>query len=328
VKHKVIALAMAEQARKKEEQLQQERKQKKEQLERQREAARQLAMQGLPKAAATAAPGDSSAKAMQPAALPASALAPRPMLESAAKASAIPRLKQAMEVRQKPLCSAPSHLTLLSLRHARRSATMLTLPPRTKRQCRRRSLLRWGMLPTGVCSFISRLFLTCTDTQISRPLPAAEKSVTTPVVSPPVAVKPLPQQATAAPMAPPPSLPSAVATQAGAAPEAAAPEMFSYEISPYKSGSDSDEEERPRKPVPSWARTEAVVNALQGQLKADPDAIFANPQRTCRCARWMTSRAACLCAAAHPLTPASALAQLGGGVSVHAQQEARLHTAG
>ena len=110
VKHKVIALAMAEQARKKEEQLQQERKQKKEQLERQREAARQLAMQGLPKAAATA--GDSSAKAMQPAALPASALAPRPMLESVAKASAIPRLKQAMEVRHQPLCSAPSHLTL------------------------------------------------------------------------------------------------------------------------------------------------------------------------------------------------------------------------
>jgi hypothetical protein len=118
VKHKVIALAMAEQARKKEEQLQQERKQKKEQLERQREAARQLAMQGLPKAAATA-PGDSSAKAMQPAlpcpALPASALAPRPVLESVAKASAIPRLKQAMEVRHQPLCSAPSHLTLLCL---------------------------------------------------------------------------------------------------------------------------------------------------------------------------------------------------------------------
>lgn len=93
LKHKVLALAMAEQARKKEEQLQQERKLKKEQLERQREAARQAAMQALPKAAQVPVAGEAPAKAA------ASSQAARPAVDTAAKASAMPRLKQAMEVR-------------------------------------------------------------------------------------------------------------------------------------------------------------------------------------------------------------------------------------
>jgi len=88
---------MAEQARKKEEQLLLERKLKKEELERQREAARRAAVQPVPaqkegdvgaKAAACLAPSSTSG-------LAAAARAP----EGAAKATALPRLKQAMEVR-------------------------------------------------------------------------------------------------------------------------------------------------------------------------------------------------------------------------------------
>jgi hypothetical protein len=94
---KVPSLQMAEQARKKEEQLLLERKLKKEELERQREAARRAAVQPVPaqkegdvgaKAAACLAPSSTSG-------LAAAARAP----EGAAKATALPRLKQAMEVR-------------------------------------------------------------------------------------------------------------------------------------------------------------------------------------------------------------------------------------
>jgi hypothetical protein len=68
----------------------------------------------------------------------------------------------------------------------------------------------------------------------------------------------------------------------------------------------SDEEmaaERPRKAVPSWARrcahthavalynaaltvtrhSEALAPVLYAQAKADPDSIFQNPSKTCRC---------------------------------------------
>jgi Inner centromere protein, ARK binding region len=59
-------------------------------------------------------------------------------------------------------------------------------------------------------------------------------------------------------------------------------ELQSYIISPYKSGSDSEnEEEHPRKPVPAWARSEALGPVLYAQAKHDPDAIFLNPARTC-----------------------------------------------
>jgi hypothetical protein len=112
-------------------------------------------------------------------------------------------------------------------------------------------------------------------------MPPAAKSGAAAVVSPTVVADV--QVTASSPVPAPPSKPPVVAAPppgAAAAP-VAPPEIASYEISPYKSGSDSDEEERPRKPVPSWARTEAVLTALQTQVKADPDAIFMNPQRTC-----------------------------------------------
>jgi DNA-binding protein H-NS len=95
LKHKVLALQVAEQARKKEEQLQQERKLKKEQLERQQEAARQrAATQAMP----TAASGDATAKATASAAA-ANPSAARPAGDAGSKFSALPRLKQVMEAR-------------------------------------------------------------------------------------------------------------------------------------------------------------------------------------------------------------------------------------
>jgi hypothetical protein len=74
--------------------------------------------------------------------------------------------------------------------------------------------------------------------------------------------------------------------------------------------SEEEAAERPRKPVPAWARrcvgqtpgrasllclqahshsprvvrSEALAPVLYAQAKADPDAIFQNPARTCRCA--------------------------------------------
>ena len=111
--------------------------------------------------------------------------------------------------------------------------------------------------------------------------PAAKSSAAPVVSSPPTVVAEAPVKASSPVPAPPSKPPAMAAPPSGAAAGPAAPEIASYEISPYKSGSDSDEEERPRKPVPSWARTEAVLTALQTQVKADPDAIFMNPQRTC-----------------------------------------------
>eukprot|EP00873_Tetraselmis_striata_P035816 jgi/Tetstr1/456080/TSEL_042850.t1 len=58
---------------------------------------------------------------------------------------------------------------------------------------------------------------------------------------------------------------------------ASPPVDASYEISPYKSGSDSDEEDdyrRARKPVPRWAAAPALAAALAGQAGMDPDEIF------------------------------------------------------
>ena len=55
-----------------------------------------------------------------------------------------------------------------------------------------------------------------------------------------------------------------------------------YEISPYKECSDSeDEDERPRKPVPVWARGGELVPELTKQYQMDPDAIFRSLSRSC-----------------------------------------------
>ena len=62
-------------------------------------------------------------------------------------------------------------------------------------------------------------------------------------------------------------------------------EYTSYEISPYRAGgsSDSDEEDdarRQRKPVPAWARSEALVPMLARQALVDPDHIFGRSSKT------------------------------------------------
>lgn len=93
-------------------------------------------------------------------------------------------------------------------------------------------------------------------------------------------------------MAPPPSKPYGTSTPTAARiaapgvskPGTSAVEYTSYEISPYRSSSDSeedDEERAPRKPIPGWARTEALVPVLTRQAKVDPDEIFVNPSKTC-----------------------------------------------
>mmetsp|Transcript_11305 Transcript_11305/g.69822 ORF Transcript_11305/g.69822 Transcript_11305/m.69822 type:complete len:194 (-) Transcript_11305:3824-4405(-) len=59
-------------------------------------------------------------------------------------------------------------------------------------------------------------------------------------------------------------------------------EYTSYEISPYKEDEDSDDDdERPRKPVPNWARSGPLGIQLRFQEATDPDAIFQAPDRTC-----------------------------------------------
>ena len=55
-------------------------------------------------------------------------------------------------------------------------------------------------------------------------------------------------------------------------------------MSPYRSGSDSDEDigaNAPRKAIPRWARTELLVPLLTKQATLDPDEIFRNPSKTC-----------------------------------------------
>lgn len=54
----------------------------------------------------------------------------------------------------------------------------------------------------------------------------------------------------------------------------------SYPISPYCS-SDSEDDERPKKMIPSWARGDALVPQLRAQSYVDPDDIFPNPSLTC-----------------------------------------------
>ena len=56
--------------------------------------------------------------------------------------------------------------------------------------------------------------------------------------------------------------------------------LDSYPISPYCS-SDSEDDERPKKMIPGWARGDALVPQLKAQSYVDPDDIFPNPSLTC-----------------------------------------------
>ena len=67
-------------------------------------------------------------------------------------------------------------------------------------------------------------------------------------------------------------------------------EYTSYEISPQRSCSESEEEDAacPRKHVPDWARTEALFPVLTEQSDVDPDEIFPNQTKTCSIAAVFT----------------------------------------
>lgn len=54
----------------------------------------------------------------------------------------------------------------------------------------------------------------------------------------------------------------------------------SYEISPYKSDFESDEE-APKKPVPDWARGKVLIGQLVAQMYIDPDEVFQQHAKTC-----------------------------------------------
>lgn len=54
----------------------------------------------------------------------------------------------------------------------------------------------------------------------------------------------------------------------------------SYEISPYKSDFESEDEE-PKKPVPEWARGRALTAQLVAQMYVDPDEVFQQHAKTC-----------------------------------------------
>ena len=53
----------------------------------------------------------------------------------------------------------------------------------------------------------------------------------------------------------------------------AGPEVESYEMSPYR-GSDDEDEDGGRKPVPAWAQKQNLLSQLKQQRYADPDEIF------------------------------------------------------
>ncbi len=42
-----------------------------------------------------------------------------------------------------------------------------------------------------------------------------------------------------------------------------------------------DDDDEPRKPVPEWARGQALWAQLQAQVKMDPDEIFQQHKKTC-----------------------------------------------
>ena len=55
----------------------------------------------------------------------------------------------------------------------------------------------------------------------------------------------------------------------------------SYQISPYRSDFESDEEDAPKKPVPDWARGKPLVAQLMAQMYTDPDEVFQQHAKTC-----------------------------------------------
>ncbi|KAI5062284.1 hypothetical protein GOP47_0022823 [Adiantum capillus-veneris] len=57
-------------------------------------------------------------------------------------------------------------------------------------------------------------------------------------------------------------------------------EIQSYEISPYKSSSDDEDDDKPKKPVPLWARKENLLQQLLWQQHVNPDRIFSSA-KTC-----------------------------------------------
>ncbi|MCO5547763.1 hypothetical protein L7F22_001215 [Adiantum nelumboides] len=57
-------------------------------------------------------------------------------------------------------------------------------------------------------------------------------------------------------------------------------DIQSYEISPYRSSSDDEDDEKPKKPVPLWARKENLLQQLLWQQSVNPDHIFSS-SKTC-----------------------------------------------
>ncbi|MEW5313784.1 MAG: hypothetical protein WDW38_005322 [Sanguina aurantia] len=60
--------------------------------------------------------------------------------------------------------------------------------------------------------------------------------------------------------------------------------QFDYQISPYRPDSDDDAEEEaePKKPVPGWASSARILEAIRTQAKIDPDILFdTRNMRTC-----------------------------------------------
>ena len=56
----------------------------------------------------------------------------------------------------------------------------------------------------------------------------------------------------------------------------------SYQMTPYRSDSEeSDDECRPAKPVPQWAKSKNLSKQLQAQMSADPDEIFKAHETSC-----------------------------------------------
>lgn len=95
---------------------------------------------------------------------------------------------------------------------------------------------------------------------------------------------PEPGSAAAAPRAAPapapaaPLVPSTSQRTDSSNEKAAGPQT--YEISPYRSDFESDDDE-PKKPVPEWARGKALVSQLVAQTYTDPDEVFQHHNKTC-----------------------------------------------
>lgn len=79
----------------------------------------------------------------------------------------------------------------------------------------------------------------------------------------------------------PAAAPAPRPTSAAAVRQAAPAPEVQYEISPMRDSDDSDDEDRPRKEVPGWARGPQLAEALQRQKTMDPDRIFQSKPSSC-----------------------------------------------